>query len=83
MNTYRDIIKEQISLVSKKKINDAERSEYWSYIIGELVKDLVDYEGRQRWSREPRDLAWKKYGKRVPTIDEIIRHFFGDDFFRI
>jgi len=84
---YREIIKENIRAIQEKKAKtkDQKLLDRYDYFIGQLIADLRDYEtdGKQRWSNEPRDKAWSKYGRKArgfTSFEDIIRRLFDDDF---
>lgn len=88
---YREIIREQVRNVVLKKEKAKEKDvHYWEWILKNLIEDLRDYEteGRERWSLEPLDDAWKKYSRtRTPEsmksvdeiFNEILKRFFGEE----
>jgi len=80
---YRDIIKLNIEEATKRRDKEPDRKQYWEWIINQLMADLNDYEGKERWTREPYDQAFVKYRRNVMDVDEIIRRFFEGDFGRI
>jgi len=74
----REAIKKRDKAREGKKVNE---ENYWSWIAGQLLEDLRDYEKRGRWNREPFDEAWKKYrSHRHLSVEDIIRSFFEDGF---
>jgi len=79
---YRAIIRKNLREAVIKKDNAKTENErkYWEWIIGQLLEDLRDYEGRGVWRREPYDEAWKKYRPHTHlSVDEILRRFFEGD----
>jgi hypothetical protein len=84
MIEYRDIIKYHIreAVKKKKKAEDESTVRYWEWVIGQLISDLRDYEGGERWMLEPYDSAWSRYhSPAFPSVDDIIRRFFEDFYF--
>jgi len=78
--SYREIIKANIRAVMKKKENSEEKSDYWDWIISELIADLRDYEGGLYWRSKIRDSEWLEH--RVPVdILTFLREFFGSNFY--
>lgn len=90
---YREIIKENIREVLRKKAKVKKKSlkQRYDWVIANLIADLRDYETqeRERWLREPRDRAWIKYSRQTgiskQEMDRLFRQiwkeFFQDDFF--
>lgn len=87
---YRDIVKEQIVEVIKKKVKFPKEEYYWDWILQNLISDSRDYEtkAKQRWPLEPKDEAWKKYSTRTISSNEweneffkLFKEFFNEDFF--
>jgi len=83
MRDYREIIKYHIrKAVKKKQKAKEEETKYWEWVIGQLISDLRDYEGGERWALEPYDSAFQRYhSPQFPSVEDIIRNFFDNFFF--
>jgi hypothetical protein len=84
MIEYREIIKYHIreAVKKKEKTEDGDTIRYWEWVIGQLISDLRDYEGGERWALEPYDSAFQRYhSPQFPSVEDIIRNFFDNFFF--
>jgi len=84
MSEYREIIKYHIreAVKKKEKTEDEDTIRYWEWVIGQLISDLRDYEGSERWTLEPYDSAFQRYhSPQFPSVEDIIRNFFDNFFF--
>jgi len=70
VKAYTEIIVNEIKRINKlkiKKSKNREEREYWERIIRELLLDLRNYK--------------RRYEQKIMSIEDLIRMFFGDDFF--
>jgi hypothetical protein len=74
---YEEVIKHSMAEVIKKKEHQEDKI-YWEWVLSQLASDLLEYQGRARWLREPFDEAFQKYrvATSFPSVDDIIRRFF-------
>ena len=70
IKAYSEIIVNEIKRINQLKIKKSKSNkerEYWERVIRGLLIDLRDYR--------------KRYERKTMSIEDLIRMFFGDDFF--